>query len=358
MYYNAAITANASNNSAAAARDDWHEHLNANIWIYVSPLIFFPGVIGNVLTMIVIRRPAFRNTTIGVYLLLTAVADIVVLLSGLLLDWLEAAEIPLKHLNVWSCRVVKFTLFTAGDVSIWLIVAFTTDRFVAVCFPLSKRFVCVPRRAAIASAIITFLAVSKNAHEFWTRDIQYIELTGVGRKQVCTIPSQFENFQNRVRPWLVFTFILTLPFVLILIFNCLIVRSLVLAQRMRAQHASGATSTSDATDGGQASASSYRQTTVMCLSASFAFLVCILPSIVLLIGRDYWGGRKAPPATRTAYRYAKLNNMLFYANHATNFILYCMTGSKFRDELKATFGRSADKASMDVQTHQLANNVR
>ena len=34
------------------------------------------------------------------------------------------------------------------------------------------------------------------------------------------------------------------------------------------------------------------QMTTMCLSASFCFLICITPSIVLLIGKPYW---KQPP---------------------------------------------------------------
>jgi len=45
------------------------------------------------------------------------------------------------------------------------------------------------------------------------------------------------------------------------------------------------------------------QMTTMCLSASFCFLVCISPSIVLLIGKPYWN----KPPTRHSYKVVYCN---------------------------------------------------
>ena len=71
--------------------------------------------------------------------------------------------------------------------------------------------------------------------------------------------------------------------------------------------------------------------TSMCLGASFCFLVCITPSIVLLIGRPYWD--KEP-----AYHLAKgINNQLVFVNHSVNFFLYCVTGRRFRQVIISLF---------------------
>jgi len=69
----------------------------------------------------------------------------------------------------------------------------------------------------------------------------------------------------------------------------------------------------------------------MCLGISFAFLICVAPSIVLLIGKPFWKHR-----TNVAYQNAKaISNFLGFLNHCINFFLYCVTGRHFRQELRA-----------------------
>jgi len=43
-----------------------------------------------------------------------------------------------------------------------------------------------------------------------------------------------------------------------------------------------------AVHGGGSSADNVTQMTALCLSVSFCFLICITPSMILLIGRPYW----------------------------------------------------------------------
>jgi len=112
------------------------------IWVFIVPVLAFSGIVGNVLSTIVLLGKSFRHTTTGVYLPVTAVADAIFLIVGAQ-ETLEVAGVfSAREYNVWSCRFYKVIFYTAGDVSIWLLVGFTFDRFVAVCFPLSKRRVC------------------------------------------------------------------------------------------------------------------------------------------------------------------------------------------------------------------------
>lgn len=91
------------------------------------------------------------------------------------------------------------------------------------------------------------------------------------------------------------------------------------------------------------------QMTAMCLSASFCFLLCITPSIVLLIGRPYWTSSEHP---NSVYFICKsVSNQLVYVNHSANFFLYCLTGRRFRQELvllcacKRSYGAAAASGS-------------
>ena len=320
------------------------------LWVVVLPVVMPVGIVGNILAFIVLQSKQFRHSTTGVYLTLTAIADTLFLLTGGL-EILEVAGLfSVREYNVWTCRAYKFLFYTSGDASVWLVVAFTFDRFVAVCFPLSKRRVCRWKRAVIASVTIVLLSLAKNLHEFWTRGPEY-RANGQLRR-ICGTQAQYYFFLDYVRPWIALILVMAIPFILLLIFNCMIVHSLIKAQRLRNKTAATATCATPSDTGtgnkpltsspgfrqtpnGAVSTSStrFRQTTLMCLSISFAFLILVTPSIVLLIGKPYWKHR-----TNAAYKNAKaIGNFLSFLNHCINFFLYCVAGRRFRHELKAMF---------------------
>ncbi len=69
-----------------------------------------------------------------------------------------------------------------------------------------------------------------------------------------------------------------------------------------------------------------KQITFMCVSVSFAFVIFIAPSVILLIGKVHWQQYRAYDLTKS------VNNLLVYCNHSINCYLYLLTGKKFRDE--------------------------
>ena len=103
-------------------------------------------------------------------------------------------------------------------------------------------------------------------------------------------------FEQFVRPWLAFAVVSAAPFVLIAVCNCLIVVSLLRRRRKttlrlscNSQHEQHLV-----------------QLTVMCVAASALFLVCSLPSIVLLIGKPYWN---VPEGENPAYQVISLHHI-------------------------------------------------
>lgn len=289
------------------------------IGMYLSPPILLLGVVGNILTISVMKRRAFQNTTACVYLTLLGVFDTLLLVTGIFHEWLEWFAIDL---DPWPCRFHRFFFYLSSDVSMWTIVLFTFDRFIAVCFPLRKRIVCRPRRAVVAFVVVSLIWIAKNLHVFWTRGEEFIDDV-LYRK--CGYCPQYANFEYYIRPWIVFVFILLLPFCIVLLLNCAIVSYL---RRSRVKRTISLPSST-------ALRNPFRQTTVMCLCLSFTCLVCIAPSIVLVIGKPYWKSRGSQSAV---YDIAKVvNNELVYFNHAINFCLYCITGQRFRCELIAMF---------------------
>jgi len=88
----------------------------------------------------------------------------------------------------------------------------------------------------------------------------------------------------------------------------------------------------------------FTQTSLMCIAASLAFVVCVTPSIVLTMGRHQW--KNAGGFTQAAYFASRaVVHQLACLNHAINFFLYCVTGQRFRKELVALLRREKSSVS-------------
>lgn len=293
------------------------------LWIYFSPIIFILGLGGNILTLAVMCRKRMRGTTTSVYMPVMAVFDTLALSFGIIPEWFKACGfIVFREIHPAICKLGKFGFYTTSDTAIWVLVLFTVDRFVAVCFPLQKTRICVPRRSKIACAVVFALSVVKNLHVFWTRGAEYNSsgqlVTNCGK----TNPAS-QAFESLYRPWMALVLISIIPFCILLVCNSVIIWTLTRSRFVQMRQMEATTDRSQ----------TFKQTTMMCLSVSFVFLICVIPSIVVLIGKPHW--TKTP---NYAYEVAKaVSNQLAYFNHSVNFFLYCMTGQKFRSELVAMF---------------------
>lgn len=289
------------------------------IWAYCSPPIFVLGIVGNLLTVLVTGRHPTRTTSSGVYLITMSLAAIGVYLVGFLSQWLRACHfVDLTELGIWWCRFNKFFYYSSGDVAIWTLTLLTFDRLVAVCFPLRKIDFCTYRRAVTLCCVVVTLAVAKNLHMFWTRGTIYDQTGNV--KSHCGAPAPYTHFEKFVRPWIVFTLVTLLPIAVILVCNILVIRVLARSRTIRASVGGGRT-------GHNQKKRRSRMTTMMCLAASFSFIVFTAPSIILVVLQPYYSG--------DSYDIAKaVNNLLVHVNYAANFFLYCLGGRSFRHRLK------------------------
>jgi hypothetical protein len=234
--------------------------LAKTLWKYVGPPIFVIGIVGNVLILVVMSRRHMRGTTTSVFLRWMAAADLCVLVTGMIPEMLEAgARFVFKELHPVTCKLEKFAFYTSGDTSIWICVAFTVDRFVAVCFPFERRRIrsCTVSTARVATIAAIVAAVAKNLHVLWTRGAEYkfdwlaatatAPLAADGNrttagtaavvadairievlKSNCGQPtSEYKHFETYVRPWIAFSLVSALPFAIIVFCNFFIVAAMI-----------------------------------------------------------------------------------------------------------------------------------
>jgi len=74
--------------------------LHKQLYVYVSPIIIIVGVVGNLLSFIVLVQRPFRRISTYCYLIVLAVADTVVLTAGLLPKWIEQVGPLILHIVI------------------------------------------------------------------------------------------------------------------------------------------------------------------------------------------------------------------------------------------------------------------
>lgn len=112
---------------------------------YYTPLITFTGSIGNILSILVFFRTKLRKLSSSYYLAALGISDTGFLLINFL-QWLNFFDIHVYNTDV-LCQLFTFLSGLCAALSVWFVVAFTVERFIAVLYPLKRQTMCTVRRA-------------------------------------------------------------------------------------------------------------------------------------------------------------------------------------------------------------------
>ena len=116
--------------------------------LYVPPILLIIGTIGNLFSFAVLMMPSMRRMSTYLYLAALSVTDTLVLLIGLLRLWVGALQgYDIRDRVEWVCKSTNVLGYTVSDYSVWLIIAMTVERYVAVCHPLRAATFCNRSRA-------------------------------------------------------------------------------------------------------------------------------------------------------------------------------------------------------------------
>lgn len=127
--------------------------------VYCTPVITIAGTIGNILSVIVFLRTKLKKLSSSYYLAFLAIFD-----TGFLwcyfIEWLNIFEIDIYKRNGF-CQFFTWLSNACSVLSVWLVVAFTVERFVAVMYPLKRpSMYTVTRARAIVFTLVVFNAIS------------------------------------------------------------------------------------------------------------------------------------------------------------------------------------------------------
>lgn len=119
------------------------------------PCVIVTGIIGNVINMAVLSRPALIKHSSNVYLLGLAIADLLVLVFQVNFKY---AVYKAYHVTrprdffAFLCVYNQGILIGAVRTSFWITVALSVDRYIAVSHPLMARSWSTPWKAKVSGA--------------------------------------------------------------------------------------------------------------------------------------------------------------------------------------------------------------
>ena len=289
--------------------DDFLADPTTILWRWVWPLLCVSGLVGNTLVLLVLRRDGFVRTSANVYLTVLAAGDSLVLMMATVMVYPGIAwGFWVEDSSIWTCRANWLVFNTLLSASIWVIVAFTAERCVAVRCPLLKLRLCTPNKAGLCCVALLVVAFVKNIDLLFVLDLTTDSMGDV----TCHVPLHYQTYVIHYRTWISFVLTTAGPIFIVLVSNWIIIRQ-VRQTLMR-------TTAQD----------SLTRSTLMCLGVSFAFVVCVVPYGVFFVIDHY-----LPVTPQTRDICISSLTLLRYVNHAINFFMYSLTGANFRSELVA-----------------------
>ena len=311
----------------------WQYGAYIHMFKIIPPILMIVGTIGNTLTLVVMHSKAFRSVPSSLILSALAVADTGVLLTGLLRQWIRMISnfsVDIRLGSSAGCKIHVFLTYFFAHLAPWYLVLLTIERSISVFFPLRCREICSRKKMAITVGTITVMLIGINLHHFITSDRRiltaHITSTQVYSYAACYNLEKFESFHRGAWYWIDSTLASIGPFIIILIGNIIIMVKLTIAQHQR----------QDQMQVSNKDGSKMNSTTLILIVVSTCFLLLTMPSAIYYIRLDLLS---LDFRLMTNYAKAKLSfansmtTLLFFANSAINFFLYCLSGTKFRSAL-------------------------
>lgn len=289
------------------------------------------GIPANLLsTFVWLNKNIRENNSSVIYLATLAVNDCLFLVCHILQELVTAWAYDSKIL-FGDCGGYFAVLFTLRYASFLYVLAFTTERWIAVRYPLKRAQYCTPRRAKIVVASIFGIACTFGS-------VQILLTTYDSYRRICVIKNPLgDNFDRTFHDvWSYFTEIIFsgVSTTVILILNISVIWEL---KKMSSNSADRATSI-DSTQ--------VRTTTLTLLAVSFYtitanFLISFFYLTENLIQFDIdFSQSKEEVANSKAFRnyldfktISLISNEFWISQYAFNFFVYVITGKVFRETL-------------------------
>jgi hypothetical protein len=152
------------------------ETLSSKIFLSICPLLLLFGTFTNIFSLLVLSRKRMRKHSTYVYLAILSVFDLMPLWLGMIRDYLaHGYGIYIK--SAWLCKLHSFLFYFTLDVSSWILVAVSLDRFFAITFIFSnytrKKLIKIASKPKFVCSFICIFFFVLNLHFVYYVEIDH-----------------------------------------------------------------------------------------------------------------------------------------------------------------------------------------
>ena len=312
--------------------EQWFEYYAKQgelLYHYGFPLFLFIGLLGNILSVILMTRGTFRQMSSGVYLLFLSISDLSICALSIA-NWLPEATMNYYISNHEAvCKGTQYVGKLLEHTSSWMIVAVTVERAIVVTMPHRAKVISTRKKAWIVSGLIVLVLGLINIYQPL--------IVGIVEDGYCFFVEGINDELFGIVFALIDLFVYSfIPSTVLTICNIVLVVKLKESLKFRST-----------AGGGEGSDNDTKKVIAMVISISIVFIVLTLPHSCFIISDFVPQDILYVPTTRELWYYIVALGLTL--NHSVNFFLYFLTGPKFRQEFWKLFNccRDSPKANND-----------
>ncbi|KAK3590824.1 hypothetical protein CHS0354_012417 [Potamilus streckersoni] len=296
------------------------------------PIICLTGIIGIIITIIVLSRKNMCTST-NSYLISLAAADLIFLLifSNRFLETRLSQEQDYLYYTIMTYAGIFLDILLLA--SVWLTVMLALERYIAICHPMRAMAICTVKRARIIIICIVIGAFIMRFPRFFQYKVIKLYDTCLQKEVPFTEASEFGTniTYMTIYGWIVdCTFGAILPFGALLFLNGCLIREIHRSTKYLRYHL--------AVDSNIQTIISFEEMkiTMMLVSIVVVFFTCQAPYVVLSCIKSV-NGYSNVVLTDIYYIFNNITLLLLALRSSFNFILFCWFSEKFWNTFKRVF---------------------
>ena len=304
---------------------------------YWFPLLVPIGLIGNTLSFLVMIRPNNRKVSTCIYMAAISINDN--LMMGLALNHWLVTVANVYEWHLWLCKSLAYLVNFSLQTSTFLVLVMTIDKYAAIKWPLKATTFSTPTRAISVCLGVVICTLCYNVPHLFASDLV---------KHMC-VGYVLGGLKTKIYSWINFLANFIIPFSLLIHMNYGIVKAVRNSRKMfRTREDQGMNKRRTTMK------SAENQLTIMLLLVTMLFLILLFPAHIRFIYSTFVG-RDTPSKYAISLLMFEITHKLYNTNNGINFFLYCISGERFRNDLRTIMcysWKSGDLSSAKIKSNE------
>ena len=288
------------------------------ISIYYYPVFIPVGLVGNTLSFLVMIKRNNRKMSTCIYMAAISI-NINIMMYMTCHDYLVAV-VQTHKWYLLECKFLAFVALFALQNCTFLVVAMALDKYIAVKWPHRAATYSTPRKAKLITVGVYVCVFIYNIPHFFLSSVIGGQCFNFG----------ISNVFSRVYSWLSFVLNAIIPFTMLIYMNIVIVKAVRESRKLfRVDERTDMSVDTRHTSMKNAE----NQLTKMLLLVTTLFLILLFPTYFRFIYMVFVK-QDTPVEYAKSMLLIQITALLYISNSGINFFLYCISGQKFRNDLK------------------------